>query len=72
MRFDKCIFKKQRIPITIKKFLSAILCFALLLSFPTAYAAAGSAKQYPFVFVHGMMGWGEAQGIDSLDRKSVV
>lgn len=48
-----------------KKFLSAILCIALLLSFPTAYAAAGSAKQYPFVFVHGMMGWGEAQGIDS-------
>ena len=48
-----------------KKFLSAILCITLLLSFPTAYAAACSAKQYPFVFVHGMMGWGEAQGIDS-------
>lgn len=48
-----------------KKFLSAFLCIALLLSFPTAYAAAGSAEQYPFVFVHGMMGWGEAQGIDS-------
>lgn len=35
-----------------KKFLSAILCITLLLSFPTAYAAACSAKQYPFVFVH--------------------
>lgn len=48
-----------------KKFLSAVLCIAaLLLSFPTAHAAGGT-EQYPFVFVHGMMGWGEYQGIDS-------
>lgn len=49
-----------------KKILSAILCIAaILLAFPFAYADNDTPEEYPFVFVHGMMGWGEYQKLDS-------
>lgn len=49
-----------------KKIISAILCIAaILLACPFAFAADANAEKYPFVFVHGMMGWGEYQELDS-------
>lgn len=53
----------------LKKTFAVILCFVIcLLSFP-AVAFAGKteeANEYPFVFVHGLMGWGEYQGVDKM------
>lgn len=47
---------------TIKTAISLILCLSLLLgiSLP-AFAKTSTKNRYPFIYVHGMMGWGEGQ-----------
>lgn len=52
-----------------KRVLSVILCVAVMLcAFSVTSFASDSKKEsdYPFVFVHGLMGWGDYQIIDSL------
>lgn len=51
-----------------KKAISVILCFVLVCSVFAVSAAAGdsSKNKYPFVFVHGMFGWGTNEGINNI------
>ncbi len=53
----------------LKKITALILCFVIgIFGFSlTSFASNGTEKtDYPFIFVHGLMGWGEYQGIDKL------
>ncbi len=51
-----------------------IMSFAILLSFIflisgfsiSVFAKTDNGSCYPFVFVHGLMGWGEYQGVDKM------
>lgn len=49
-----------------KRIISVILCFVFALSALSLSAFANEPKgnDYPFIFVHGLMGWGEYQGVD--------
>lgn len=50
----------------LKKTVAVMLCLIMMLSVFSvpAFAAEEKGNDYPFVFVHGLMGWGEYQGID--------
>ncbi|MDY6016496.1 MAG: hypothetical protein SPI97_02660 [Oscillospiraceae bacterium] len=55
----------------IKKNIAVFLCAVICaFSFSTSVFAENSeteiGNEYPFVFVHGLMGWGEAQGVDKM------
>lgn len=52
----------------IKKTLSIVLSLIILASAFGINAFAYDARQneYPFIFVHGLMGWGEYQGVDKM------
>ena len=44
----------------LKKAISLVLCLCLIASFTVAaFAADGKKTDYPFIYVHGMYGWGE-------------
>ena len=44
----------------LKKTISLVLCLCLIASFTVAaFAADGKKTDYPFIYVHGMYGWGE-------------
>lgn len=49
-----------------KKTLAILLCMVIGISAFSfsAFADENEGNDYPFVFVHGLMGWGEYQGID--------
>ncbi len=50
-----------------KKIISVILVFSVVFSlFGITAAAEEKGTNYPYVFVHGMMGWGSYDGVDSL------
>ena len=51
-----------------KKLLSLLLAVLLLCSLlPAAASAEGNPEDdYPFVFVHGLMGWGERSMLDPI------
>ena len=45
--------------------LSALLVFSCA-AFPVGAAESEANTNYPYIFVHGMMGWGSYDGVDSL------
>lgn len=49
-----------------KKCISLLLCIGILIPCFCLSSYASSATNYPFIFVHGLMGWGEYQGIDKV------
>ncbi len=49
-----------------KKFLALLLCFVIFTPCICITSYAAPVTEYPFVFVHGLMGWGEYQGIDKV------
>lgn len=54
---------------TRKKFLrpvAVLLCLVLLAVSVPVSAAAGDSTNYPYVFVHGMMGWGSYDGVNKI------
>ncbi|MBQ4603411.1 MAG: lipase, partial [Clostridia bacterium] len=51
----------------IKKVVSIVLCVLIgLFSFSQFAFAAEKRNDYPIVMVHGLMGWGEADGVNSV------
>ena len=49
-----------------KKFLSFLLCIALLIPCFIIPSYAKAETNYPFILVHGLMGWGEYQALDKI------
>ena len=50
----------------LKKIIAVMLCVISVISVfsISSFAAEENGNNYPFVFVHGLMGWGEYQGVD--------